>query len=315
MKNIIVKSLLLASALLMVFLQVSPAYAGTCSATESPMPTIFTFGGTSTLTYAVKNTSAVGTTKMYRVYFNLANNTYTSIPTTLVYTAPAGWTCTRRNATQIRCATSGTGSASNIVSGGTGTFSVNVSNVITTQDSSDKFNTVQCRFTDVSGTYVTASPLQSAWTWKSLLMTLAPSLFNVGANCPFTLTMTVTNKTTSNITAPNYVTSQPKPPLITVLSGGPIPTTGSTPADFTLNSGSTGTMVWAYNSGATAGTFNLSSYARDSTSIRTSSTVTTGTITVSGVPCNFIVSSLTVTPNCLLSGSTATFTMVVSNTT
>lgn len=145
----------------------------------------------------------------------------------------------------------------------------------------------------------------------SLLMTLVPSSYNVGAGCYFTLTMTVTNKSTSAITG---VTSVPKPPTVTGV--GATATTTSNPANLNLAaSGGAGTMVWTYTAGATAGTLTFTAYARDTATTHTSSSVTTASITVStGISCNFTV-TIAVTPDCLYSGSMATFTMTVTNNT
>lgn len=283
-------------------------------AQQNPAPVEFLVGTTDPVTYRVCNNSTNNET-LRRVRFYLANNTYS----TLTAVSPTGWTCTRPTSLYIQCIASS--SAYYIPSGTTCSqykdFTFNVTSAALTQDHADQLSKVTARFSG-SNTYRTIPPASltpNSWTWKSFLMTLVPSAVTIGTSCTFTLTMMVTNKmSATDITAPNYVTSQPKPPLMTTLAGGTAATV-STPANIVpLNRGLASSMTWTYTAGA-VGTLNLSSKATDSTGIRTSSTVTTPTITVNATACTFLVTSLTVTPNCLFTGDIATFTMVVSNRT
>jgi hypothetical protein len=286
------------------------------SVAQQNTPAEFIVGTTDPVTYRVCNNSTINET-LQRVRFYLANNTYS----TLTAVSPTGWTCTRPTSLYIYCRAN---SSTYYIPKGTNCsqykdFTFNVTSTALTQDYADKLSNVTARFSG-STTYRTIPPANltpNLWTWKSFLMTLVPSAITIGQNCPFTVTMTVTNKlSATNIIGPNYVTSQPKPPLTTSLTGGATAATASVPANIVpLNAGVASSMTWTYTAGAALGTLNLSAYAKDSTGIRTSSTVTTPTITVNATACTFLVTSLTVIPSCLFTGDVATFTMVAMNST
>src|ERR1700690_2519203 len=259
MKNVLKKTLLIVSvgAVLHLF-QAPDASASSFSVAQQNTPAEFPMGSAASVTYRVCNNSSGNGNKTIRnVRFYLANNTYTTL-TPLVYTAP-NWTCAMNGTMHIYCSTT----AAYYIPAGTACsqyidFKFNIYSAALTQDHTDQLSNVTARFSG-SNTYRNYNSLSpNLWTWKSFLMTLVPSSYNIGQNCPFSLTMTVKNNTTSNITAPNYVTSQPKPPLRTSLSGGATAATASVPADFTLNSGLTSSMTWTYIAGASAGTLNFS---------------------------------------------------------
>jgi hypothetical protein len=284
------------------------------SVAQQNTPAEFIVGTTDPVTYRVCNNSTAGET-LQRVRFYLANNTYSN----LTAISPTGWTCTKPTSLYVYCRAN---SSTYYIPAGTTCskymdFTFNVTSTALTQDHADQLSNVTARFSSSTAyrSIILANLTPNSWTWKSFLMTLVPSVVTIGQNCPFTLTMTVTNKlSATNITAPNFVTSQPKPPRMTTLIGGTA-TTLSVPADIVpLNAGVASSMTWTYTAGA-LGTLNLSAYAKDSTGIRTSSTVTTPTITVNASACTFLVTSLTVTPSCLFTGDTATFTMIALNST
>jgi hypothetical protein len=285
--------------------QSSAEAARNYTATQIPMPVELVMGSAHPITYRIANTNAVGGETMTRVRFNLANNTYTTLPNPETFVAPTGWTCTRSSNTRITCNPSN--STYYITPTNYKDFTFNINSAALTQDHTDQLSTVQARFSASGTTYYNPTSLQSSWTWRSLSMTLVPSTFNVGGGCQFTLTMTVTNKSTSAITG---VTSVPKPPTLTGVSA----TTVSNPAAFNLNAGATGTMVWTYTAGVTAGTLTFTAYAQDSATTRKSLSVTTSTITISAVSCT-LTTTILVTPACLFTGDTATFVMTVTNTT
>jgi hypothetical protein len=150
-------------------------------------------------------------------------------------------------------------------------------------------------------------------------MTLVPAPTSVGTGCQFTLTMTVTNRSTANLT---NITSILKPPSPTYTGGANV-VTASSPANLNLNAGAMGTMVWTYTltgpAGATAKFTACASTggscATNSGTSRTSSPVTSSAETVAaGLSCG-LTAAITNSPACLFPGNTATFMMTVTNTT
>ena len=289
----------------------SDAYAArNFSITMSNYPIDVTMGDPATnMTYTITNTTTGSASTIVRLTFVAPFGTWAA-----AQTLPSGWTIRSGGNTATLQIQAGTRIPVN------GTLRVTLLlNTIPTL-ASDNLNgyltSAAARFSNNS-TVTKTNPAQTFLSLHSLLMTLVPSSTSIGQGCFFNLTMTVTNKTNANIVSANFVTSQPKPPLMTSLTGGATATPQApAPANIVpLNMNVPSTMVWAYQAGANAGTLNLSAYAKDSTGIRTSRTVVTSTITVNATSCTFVVSSLTVTPPCLLSSGTATFTMVVSNTT
>ena len=267
-----------------------------------------------TMTFRVTNYSTAGE-PITAVRFN-TNTTYTALPNPETFVAPTGWTCTRNSGTQITCTASN--STYYITPGTNKDFKFNINSVATTTDRTDQLASAQARFSG-SRTWRTPNTTTSSWTWKALQMTLVPSSFNVGNGCQFTLTMTITNRSTSNLAS---VTSLAKPPNSTgATPAGVSVSTTSNPGNPPVNAGATGTMQWTYTAGATAGTIQLTACATTGASCtttsgttRTSSIVTTPAITINSTSCT-LTAVITVSPPCLFSGGTATFTMTVTNNT
>lgn len=294
----------------------SPAEAArSFTIVQTPSPVALVMGTTNNqITFRVTNNSTAGEA-INRVRFNI-NTTYTSLPNPETFVAPTGWTCTRSSNTRITCTAS---SATYYITPGTNKdFTFNINSVASTADRTDQLASAQGRFSG-SRTYFNPNTTTSSWTWKALQMTLVPSSVNIGGGCQFTLTMTITNRSTSNLTG---VTSVNKPPsTINPSPSGVSLTTTSNPTNLTLNAGQTLTMVWTYTAGSTAGTIQLTACAATGASCtttsgttRTSSIVTTPVITISATSCT-LTATIAVTPTCLFSGGTATFTMTVSNST
>ncbi|MGC1454349.1 MAG: hypothetical protein WA946_04065 [Nitrospirota bacterium] len=269
--------------------------------------------GTRPVTYRITNTSTAGES-INRIRFNLANNTYTSYPNPEAFTAPAGWTCTRSSNTRIQCTGTMPSTGTNY-----GDFTFNIKNVVTTYDRTDKLNTVQARFS-TSNTNYNPNPLPTtSWTWKALEMTLVPAPTNIGTGCTTTLTMTVWNRSSvaNLVVAP--VSSPP-----TLAGGAAVNAPAPAPASLTLAAnGGTGSITWAYTvTGLAGGTVKFTACASTTGTCvtnpgvtRTSSSVTTGPVTIiAGAACN-LVSAMTITPTCLYSGDIATVQMVVQNKT
>jgi len=278
------------------------------SVTQATMPANFAMGTAQALTTGVTNTSTAGEA-IRSVRFNLVNNNYTLLPNPETFSPapPTGWSCARSTNARITCTAS---NALYYITPGTNqNFSFNIiNNTVLTQDQSDQMGNATAQFVG-SNTWRTATSTSSSWTWKSLSMTLVPSALSIGFGCQFNLTMTVTNKSTASLTG---ITSVPKPPTRTGVSV----TTGSNPASLSLASNATGTMIWTYIAGSTAGAVNFSAIAQDGTGSRTSPLMSAQTVTVvAGASCAFTSQFTSVTPACLFSGQTATFVMTVTNTT
>ncbi len=294
-----------------------PAYATRVytQALTSPSPAQFDMGSTSTGTWRVTNTNTAPNTgeRIYQVRFRLNSGTTFSNTTA----APAGWTRSSFSTTSVTF--QATSWANAIAVGGFVDFSPVMIIRTTSTDVTDNLRDIRSYYT----TTTTGPPFTNlssvthsaptAWTDKSLVVTLTPSATSVPKSCAsaFTLTMQVTNKSTANITT---VTSVPKPPTLNSLSGGASASTTSTPADFNLNAGATNSFVWTYTTGANPGTISFSASARDSSGTRTSRTITSSVITVTNTSC--FVAAFTAPPAggaCVFSGDTATFTMQVTN--
>ncbi|MBI5756306.1 MAG: hypothetical protein HZA12_05210 [Nitrospirae bacterium] len=304
----------------------SPAEAA-CTYTAvqvGPVPSEVTMGGTATLTLRITNTVTVGggcaaTDRIYQVRFQIAGTRSTFNVASTV--PPAGWNTDPGKSTTTQMYFMANSWADSILPGAFKDFNFVINAGTSTADVTETLKQVRARWTNQTTAFpappseptqtksvnCTTAACKGSWTLKSLSMTLVPSTFNVGTGCTFTLTMTVTNKSTSAITG---VTSVTYPPTRTGVSA----TTTSNPGTFNLNAGATGTMVWTYTAGSTAGTLTFTAYAQDSAGKRTSSSVTTSPITVStGISCNF-TAVIAVTP-CLFSGDMATFVMTVTNNT
>ena len=265
----------------------------------APGSAAFVMGTTNPVTFRVTNTSNGGnagetiTTVRFRVL-----GTYTTFSSTTA--APPGWTRTSFSATAVIFQANTP--SDRIPSGSYKDFTLQLICGSTTADTTDMLRDVRATFS--TGRNVLISSVGS-WTILSLAMTLTPSTFSVGKGCQFTLTMSVTNRSTASITG---VTSVPKPPSRSGVSA----TTTSNPANLNLGPGATGTMVWTYTAGNTSGTLRFTASARDSTGTRTASSVTTPDITVTVASCNF--TATLANTGCVFSGETATFTMTVLST-
>ena len=307
---------------------------------------VFNMRSTQTLTYTITNSNTAGSTdRIYRVRFRL-NCSGTCTAFSAATAAPANWTKTTSTTATTTVEFRANAWAYAIPPTGTLNFPVVFTMGSMAADTTQTLRDARARFTTTSNfCYSGCAPLVNAvtsntvtlptgsggtcavmtsagtpavstcvsWTLKALAMTLVPSTFNVGTGCTFTLTMSVTNNSTAAVT----VTSVTKPPTPTGVSVS----TSSNPANLSLAVLGSGTMVWNYTAGGSAGTVNFTACASAGASCATvsgtsitSSTVITPNITVStGLSCNF--TATLDTPTCLFSGDTATFTMTVTNTT
>lgn len=280
-------------------------------AQTAPVPAEFDMASTSTGTFRVTNNSTTPnlTDRITAVRFRLPSTTGSTFAV-VQPPSPANWTCTRTATRTVNCTST---YANGIPSLGFVDFALSIVLRTNTTDISERFRDVRPTYTTSGGTSTngtTGNIASPGWSIKALVVTLTPSSTSVSRNCNFDLTMQVTNKSTSNISG---VVSVPKPPTL-VATGGATATTASNPANLTLNAGASGSFLWTYNTGNTAGTLTLSASARDSASTRTSRTITAAVITVSTGSC-LVVSFNAPSPTCIFSGDTVTFTMHVVNAT
>lgn len=280
--------------------------------TQSPaLGTAYDMGSTQSITYTITNTSTAGNVgeRIYEMRFRI--NTGSTFSGAIV--APAGWTRTAYSTTSVTFRA--TSWANAIVTGNSLNFTLIVIMRSAAADATETLQDARAAYTldtnfsnGISRTGRTTINTPGSWTLKSLSMTLVPSTYSIGTGCQFTLTMTITNRSTSNITG---VFSVPNPPT----RAGVTATPGPNPPSINLNAGATGTLIWTYTAGGTPGTLTFTASARDSANTRTSRSVTTPTITITtGLSCG-LSAVIAVGPACLFSGDSATFTMTVTNTT
>ncbi len=279
-------------------------------------PVVVTMGdpaGT-VLTYQIKNTNTGldVVDNINKMEFNL-NAPYTWSAST---TAPAGWSVTRPTTTKLVFTTS----TSMIATGSTQSFSL-VLGIIPqgTQDSTDLLRSVIATYDDTRQKILN-NQASTSWTRKSLAInsfTAVDSVTGQAASSPgvtLTVTLSVTNRSTSNWTG---IVSVPQPPTanITWTTGSTTITTTNNPS-INLNSGQTGTLVWTYTIGSScsvgtppAGTVYFSvTNVRDSTNSATSKSAVSNTVNI-----GCFSAAITLSNNCAASGGTVTVTMTLTN--
>jgi hypothetical protein len=296
------------------------------SVTQLTTPAEFPMGAAQSLTFTVGNTSTGSNSSetITRVQFNVSGNYSYFPPQTIAVT---GWTCSLSrssggNYRRITCSANTWGDR--IAAGNSQNFTFKIINRTTlTTDRNDALSSVVASFLSGRRTRTVSNNNQGQWTWKSLLMTLVPSSTTVGNNCQFTLTMTVTNKTSGTL---NNITSVPSARPTASTTSANVNNPPATPASLNLTAGTTGTITWTYtltDTGAPGGSVYFTACASTNNSCstnsgtsRTSATVSSVSVTInSSLVCGFTISSFTNNPVCLYSGDIATFVMTVSNTT
>jgi uncharacterized repeat protein (TIGR01451 family) len=310
------KSIGIAAMCIVGLLWQLPAYAARSFsiALVSPAPAEFDMGTTGAGTFRVTNSGNQDTITKLRIRIN--NGDHFSGTTT----APAGWTATLSSASGggYNTVTFTATAFANGISPGGGfkDFFIAIIFHSVSADTTERLRDVRASYTTGNGgnTNVTVSK-QPSWTLKSLLMTMTPSSLAVPRSCvgAFTLTMQITNRSTSGLTG---ATSVPKPPTLNALSGGASASTTSNPANLTLSAGANGSQVWTYNTNANTGTISFTAFASDSGGARTSRTITSPVITVTTASCLIAdFNAVPQIPTCKFSGDTVTFTMRVTNNT
>jgi len=299
------------------FLQTPAEATRSFTIAQTPSSVEYPIGATQPITFQVTNNSTAGET-ITTVRFNVSN-TYTLLPNPEVFVQPTGWNCVRSSNTRITCTASS--AAYYILPNSSYNFTFNINSAALSTDYTTGLSSANARFSG-STTWRTPNSTTSSWTWKSLLMTLVPAPTSVGNGCQFTLTMSVTNKTSVALTAIAPVPS-PRTTATTTNASVNNPTPSPNPPSLNLNAGATGTITWTYTlTGAAGGAVSFNACASTTGSCttvsgtsRTSSSVTSGTVNLSTAVCGFNIISFTNNPACLYAGDTATFVMVVSNTT
>lgn len=319
-----IKKVVIITAVLLATWQTSAKAAYNYTSTQiDAAPVIFTMQDTASVTFQITNTSTGSNVdqRIYQMRFRLTGTTGGTVFSSTT-TAPAGWTRTSFSTTSVTFRANTANDAIVCTTGGCAAgpttsknFTLNIIAGRYSADLNQSLRDVRAYFQNATSPWPPSSSDQRVtknsgssvglWTLKSLLMTLVPSVTAVPVGTPFNLTMTVTNRSTTNLTG---VTSNPKPPTRTY-TGGAVVNTASNPANLNLNAGATGTMVWTYTTTASgAGTVTFTAYAGVGT--RTSKTVTSIPVSI-----GLISGSIAVTPTCLFSGNVATFVMTVTNVT
>jgi len=323
MKNGIKRGAFLLLAGLLICFWARPAEATrSFTMTQTPASAEFSMGTAQTATFLIANTSNAGET-VTRVQFNVSG-TYTFFPPQTI--TMSGWTCALSNATgsnyrRITCSANSTGDR--IAPGSSNTYALSFINntANSSTDRTDSLSSVVTSFWTGTRTRSTTMNNQGGWTWKALLVTLVSTPASVGTGCQFTLTMTVTNKSTANGLA---ISPVPSPrPAVTATGGATVNNPSPVSIGFPLNAGASGTFTWTYTvSGSAGGTVRFTACASTganctttSGTSRTSSSVTSSPMTIAaGLSCG-LTSAITNSPACLFPGNTATFVMIVTNTT
>lgn len=254
-------------------------------------PVVVTMGdpaGTS-LTYRIKNTNTGGDLgkSINKMEFDL-NAPYQWSATTV---APAGWSITTLTSTKIVFTVTADTIPPKIATGSTQDFTLILAAIPSgAQDSTDNLKSVKATYDDGKPP-INGSTAFTSWTRKSLSIdsfTAVDNATGLSASTPgstLTVTLTVTNRSTSNWTG---IVSNPQPPTATIaLSPTTTVTTSSNPS-INLNAGQTGPLVWTYTIGSSctvsnppSGTVSFSvTNVQNSTNVATSKSSTSNTVDI-----------------------------------
>jgi hypothetical protein len=288
--------------------------------TQTPAPNApVTMGTAGTLTYRIANANTGGNTgeRIYEVRFRMSGGRSTFSATTA---APAGWTRTAYSTTSVTFRANSWANA--IATGSYLDFPVAFNFRQTTADTTERLRDIRARFTTSTG----GPPFtdlgsdtdsnQGGWTLRSLSITSFQTtdlsgtpVSAVAYGTPFRLVMTIRNNSTATQSA---IVSNPNPPGLvggSVSPGLPSSTVYS-PSPLNLAPGASGTITFTYTAPATSGSIQFTAAARNGANTATSLTAFSNVLTVSP-----LTVSIAVTPSCLFTGATATFTMTVTNST
>src|SRR5574341_737177 len=290
-------------------------------ATQSPAPNApVTMGTTGSLTYQIANQNTGGNTgeRIYEVRFRMQGGRSTFSSSTA---APAGWTRTGYSSTSVTFRA--TSWANAIPTGSSLNFVIVFNFRSTSPDTNELLRDIRTRFTGSTGgppfsNYGSDTDSnQGGWTLRSLAITSFQTTDLAGVpvsavayGTPFRLVMTIRNNSTTTQTA--VVSNPPAPGLVGgSLNPGAPSSTVYNPSPLNLAPGASGTITFTYTApSGTPGTIQFTASARNGANNATSLTALSNVLTVSPLSVG-----IAVTPSCLFTGDTATFTMTVTNNT
>jgi len=291
----------------------------------SPTPQ-FDMGSTAqSVTFTVNNISTA-TERIYLLRFRISSGSLFNAATA----APAGWTRTAFSTTSVTF--QATDWTTSIVAGSSMAFTLQLNLRTTTADVTETLRDTRATFTldtnfgngiTTTGSTVTVNT-PGSWALKSLQITGFQTTDTSGAAvsaiaAASSYRVVITVKNISSATQSNIV-ANPTPPTQTRTGTWSSPTTNcsltsTSPSPLTLAAGASGTMTYTCTTlAADNGTVFFTTSVRNGTSTATSRSGNSNTLTVSSVT----VAWRPITPAppaCLFSGSTATMTLRVTNTT
>lgn len=296
--------------------------------TQNPaIGTAFDMGSTQSITYTVTNTNTGGNSgeRIYEMRFRIRNGSTFSNTTA----APTGWTRTAYSTTSVTFRA--TSWANSIVTGSSLGFTLVLVMRTTTADVNETLRDARASYTldtnfsnGITRAGRTTINTPGLWTLKSLLITSFQTLdptctspvSTILSGTNFCLRMTVQNISSATL---NSIIANPNPPTATktgTVTQSLVSTTYN-PNPLTLAPGASGTISFVYSTaGADNGTIFFTANARNNTNSATSRSATSNTLAVSRLAISIAVRGpVVLSPQCIFSGDTATFTMTVTNNT
>ncbi len=331
---------------LIAILWVAPALAARSFTSPAPTPGQFDMGTTQSVTIGITNTSTGGNVgeRLFQVQFQLSTTACSPTPcTNTVFssatTAPAGWTRTAFSATSVTFkantfadALGSTAQTPTPVQPTTGSFALVLVVGTFTVDLSQTLSKTTVRFsanTNFGGSHAvncTAGNCLGSWKAMSLQITSFQTtdlsgnpVSGTASGNSFRVVITVKNISTAT---QNGIVANPSPPTANTVGtwkpGSPgCSLTGTNPSPLNLASGASGTITYTCTTVSTPtpdnGTVSFAAAVRNATTTATSRSATSNVITVSQVTVQMSITP--VAPACLLSGSTATMKLTVTNST
>ncbi len=311
----------------------------------TPTPGQFDMGITQSVTMGVTNTSTGGNVdeRLFQVQFQLSTTACSPTPcTNTVFSsataAPAGWTRTAFSTTSVTFkATSfanalGSTAQSPTVPPTTGSFTLLLVVGTFTADLSQTLSKTTIRLsanTNFGGSHAvncTSGTCLGSWKAMSLQITSFQTtdlsgnpISGTASGNSFRAVITLKNVSTAT---QNAIVANPSPPTANKV-GTWRPTspncslTGTNPSPLNLASGASGTITYTCTTVSTAppdnGTVSFTAAVRNGTTTATSRSATSNVITVSQITVQMAITPAA--PACLLSGSTATMKLTVTNST
>lgn len=289
--------------------------ARTYTYVQSPVAgTQFDMGSTQSVTYQITNTATAPNAgeRIYEVRFRINSGSLFSASTA----APAGWTRTAFSTTSVTFQASSWANA--IASGGSASFTLQITMRSTTTNVNEALQDIRGRFTATTtgppftnlASITTATP--GAWTLMSLSITTfqitdlaGTPITALTAGTSFRLVMTVKNNSS---VIQNNVVSNPNPPTAVKTGTVTQALTGTVGSPLSLTAGASGTITFTYSTVAPDnGTISFTADARNGATV-TSKTATSTTLSVGR-----FTASVTSSASCQYAGSNITLTMALTD--